>query len=75
MSAPLCSHDLYRKYAERWESMRALTDDTEFLRQYEAMIREEPTLRHCSWLDDDHELVVRVLRRLTSGDEKPKVSS
>jgi hypothetical protein len=55
--------------------MRALTDDAEFLRQYEAMIREEPTLRHCSWLDDDHELVVRVLRRLTSGDEKPKVSS
>lgn len=64
MSALLCSHDLHRKYAERWEAMCALTDDTEFLRQYEALIREEPNVRHCSWFDNDHELAVRTLRQL-----------
>jgi len=64
VSALLCSHDLYRKYAERWETMCALTDDTEFLRQYEALIREEPNVRHCSWFDNDHELAVRTLRQL-----------
>ena len=68
MSTLLCSHDLYRKYAERWESVRALMDDAEFLRQYEAMIREEPDVRHCSWFDDGHELAVRTLRRLTKMD-------
>ena len=64
MSTLLCPHDLHRKYAERWETMCALTDDTEFLRQYEVLIREEPNLRHCSWLDNDHELMVRTLRQL-----------
>lgn len=44
--------------------MCALTDDTEFLRQYEALIREAPDVRHCSWFDNDHELAVRTLRQL-----------
>lgn len=69
-----CAHELHSLHCERWNAIKALTSDVDFLDQLEQLTNEHPEVMKCAWFDDAQEINRRVLRRLAKIEKSEKVS-
>lgn len=57
--------ELYEKnnLGRRWEEVKLIRDDAEFLRARDALLAEEPRINQCTWFDWERQVQERLLLR------------